>query len=166
MSVFIKYDGIEGQASDEGHKGWMRVDSMEWGIQRNINSDTAVEGEREAGNATVSDLTITRRADKATPKLVMAACCGKGKDVEIDVTRTGEGTKGSETYLKYTLKNALVSNYRTEIVANKEGTALIPVEHITLAFVEFTVEHTPYDNDGNAQAPEKIGFNTATNKKV
>ena len=160
MSIFVKYGDIQGQAEDSGHKNWMKVESMEWGINRSVASDTAIRGGREVGSVTSSDIKIVRRADRATPKLVMEATLGDGTDVEIHVTQRGKGA-GEETYLKYTLQNAIISGYFTAADQDQK-----PVEHIVISFTQFTVEFTPYDENGNPEAPELIGFDLATNDKV
>ena len=161
MSIFVNYEGIKGEASDAGHKEWMDVQSISWGVGRQITSSTSTAGDRESSNAVISDLQITRLMDSATPKIFIESCCGTGKTVVIDLTKTGTGS-GTDTYMQYTLKNALISNYTVDASSQSSDR---PTETITISFVDVEVKYTPYDEDGNAEAAIAVGFDTASNTK-
>ena len=161
MSIFMNYTGIKGEATDDSHKDWLDVDQIQWGVRRNITSASSTKSDRESANAEITDLTLTRRMDKSTPSLFMEACCGKGKDVVIHLTKTGDGA-GSDVFMEYTLKNALMSNYSVSAKSQDEDR---PSESITISFVEMEVKYTPYDDDGNAEAAIAVGYDTATNTK-
>ena len=99
--------------------------------------------------------------DSATPKIFIESCCGTGKDVVIHLTKTGTGS-GTDVYMAYTLKNALISNYTVEAKTQANER---PKETITISFVDVEVKYTPYDEDGNAEAAIAVGFDTASNIK-
>jgi len=137
----------------------MKIHQLRWDAGREITSNTSTRGDRESSNAQISDLTMTRLMDKATPALFLAACCGKGKDVEIHMTKTGKGS-GAEVYMAYVLKNCLISHYSMSCtLKHKNG----PTERITISFTGIEVKYTPYDDEGMAQGPLAVGFDTATN---
>lgn len=161
MSIFMNYEGIKGESSDKNHKDWMDIDNISWGVKRNITSHTSTQNDRESANAEVTDLTVTRRMDSATPNLFIESCCGKGRNVVIHLTKTGTGT-GTDTFMEYTLKNALISDY--QVSANSQDESR-PTETLTISFVDIEVKYTPYDEDGNAMAAIAVGFDTATNTK-
>jgi type VI secretion system secreted protein Hcp len=161
MSVFVKYEGIVGESSDSGHDGWMDVESISWGVGRQINSNSSTQGDRESSNAVISDLQITRNMDSATPKLFLESCCGTGKEVKIHLTKTGQGS-GSDVFMEYTLKNALISNYTISAHSQENSR---PYETLTISFVDIEVKYTPYDENGDPQAAIAVGFDTATNTK-
>ncbi len=161
MSIFLNYEGIKGEASDSGHKDWVDLEDLQWGISRSITSSTSTQGDRESSNAVISDLIVTRRMDSATPKFFIESCCGTGKDVTIHLTKTGTGS-GTDTYMEYKLKNALISNYK--VISNSQDIER-PTEEIKISFIDIDVKYTPYDEDGNAESPIAVGFDTATNTK-
>lgn len=161
MSIFVNYEGIKGESSDSGHKNWMDVEAVNWGVGRQITSSTSTQGDRESSNAVISDLQITRFMDSSTPKLFIESCCGTGKDVVIHLTKTGKGS-GTDVYMEYTLKNALISNYSVSASAQDTNR---PMENITISFVDVEVKYTPYDEDGNAEGAIAVGFDTASNVK-
>ncbi|MEX0731639.1 MAG: type VI secretion system tube protein Hcp [Aquisalimonadaceae bacterium] len=161
MSIFMNYQGIAGESSDSNHSGWMDVQKLGWGVNRNITSATSTQGDRESANASINDLRVTRTMDSATPSLFIESCCGKGKDVVIHLTKTGSGS-GADVYMEYTLKNALITNYA--VAASADATSR-PTETLTISFVDIEVKYTPYDEDGVAQSSIAVGFDTATNTK-
>lgn len=161
MSAFFYIDGITGEVSDASYKGFLDIILWNMGVSRAITSNTSTQGDRESSNAEIKDLQIIRSMDKATPYLFMEACCGRGKDMKIVQTKTGVGN-GSSPFVEYTLKNAIVSDYKVEAIADAIAR---PRERLTISFVDLEVKYTPYDEDGNAEAPIAVGFNTATNTK-
>lgn len=161
MSIFVNYTGIKGESSDKGHKDWMDVETLHWGVSRQLTSATSTMNDRESSNAVISDLVITRRMDSATPNLFIESCCGTGKDVVIHLSKTGQGD-GANIYMEYTLKNALISEYSVNAASQSTDR---PMEQITISFVDVEVKYTPHDEDGNALAAIAVGFDTATNTK-
>ncbi|MCC5810924.1 MAG: type VI secretion system tube protein Hcp [Ectothiorhodospiraceae bacterium] len=161
MSIFMKYDGITGESSDSNHGGWMDIQSLQWGVQRRITSNSSTQNDRESSNAEIGDLQIVRTMDSATPSLFVESCCGKGKDVVIHLTKTGSGS-GTDVYMEYTLKNALITNYTVN--ANAQSNER-PTENLTISFIDIEVKYTPYKDDGSADASIAVGYDTATNTK-
>lgn len=101
----------------------------------------------------ISDLQITRKLDSATPKILIESCSGTDKTVVIDLTKTGTDS-GTNTYMQYMLKNALISNFSVD--ASSQSTDR-PTETITISFVDVEFKYMPYDEDGNAEAAIAVG---------
>lgn len=161
MSIFMAYDGINGESTDANHDGWIDIDDLYWGVQRNITSRTATTNDRESANAEITDLNITRRMDAATPSLFIEACCGKGKRVVINLCKTGSGS-GADVYMSYTLHRALIRHYQTKAHSQNN---IRPTELLTISFQEIEVRYTPYDDNGEALPSIGVGFDTTTNQK-
>jgi len=161
MSLFMQIAGINGECADSNHKNWMDVETLQWGVSRQITSSTSTKNDRESSNAVISDLHVTRRMDSSTPPMFIEACCGKGKDVTIHMSKTGSGT-GADVYMEYKLKNALISAYDVSSDTNDTDR---PTESFTISFIDAEVKYTPYDEDGNAMAAIAVGFDTSTNTK-
>lgn len=162
MSIHLFVDGIQGESSDVNHVGWMDVQSIRWGTRRRITSNTSTRNDRESANAEISDLLIVRHMDSATPRLVIEACCGRGKTVKVRLTKTGAG-QGADVYSEYTLSNALVSSYS---VRARGKSSARPVEVLTFSFTRMEMRYLPYDQNGLASAPIAKGFDTSTNTTV
>lgn len=162
MSIFVRFGATQGEATDSNHHGLVEVDDFDLGVARQITSHPGTRSDRESANMETEELTLTRYMDKASPALVLEACCGRGKDLTLHVTKTGSGN-GSDTFLEYTLRNALVSGY--EVYACSQARQR-PSEELTISFTSLEMRYTPYDDDGNPEAPIAVGFDPTTNKKL
>lgn len=161
MSILMRYEGIPGQTSDKFHKKWINISDLQWGVSRRITSHTGTRDDRESANAEITDLTLTRCMDSASPYLFIESCCGRGRTVVIHLTKTGAGS-GADVFMEYTLRDAMIRCYRTKAVSQSD---IRPRELLKISFVDVEVKYTPYDDDGNPMAPIAVGFDTSTNQK-
>ena len=139
--VFAKYDGIDGESKDKDHDKWIDVLSIDWGAHKPGGGQTGQS--RRRGTAIVEDVTLTIEYEKASPKLQEK--CLKGEVIpklEIDVTATYSETGERETYLRYELKDVLITSF--QFAANGEGAAALQV---SMNFTE--IEWTYTDREGN-----------------
>lgn len=161
MSIFLKLDGIAGDATDSNHPRWIDIFTLGWSIRRRITAATSTCDDRESSNASFSEIELTRFMDSATPQLILEACCGRGKTLEIHLTKSGAGS-GSDTYAAYVLKNALISHYEVK-AAGQHVTR--PIERLRISFGALELRYIQYDQDGKALAPSAKGFDVTTNQK-
>ena len=161
MSIFMALPNVQGSAGDAGHAGWLPIETIEWGVQRELAAPSGRRGGREASNAQFHELTLRRPSDRATPALILSACCGRGQTVTLRLTRTGDGT-GAEPYAEYVLHNALVSEYTVR--ARSRGDAR-PLETLRISFTEVEMKYVGQDADGTAVAPVVVGFDSTRNRR-
>jgi type VI protein secretion system component Hcp len=60
-AAFLKFDGVDGESTDDKHKGWIELQSFSWGA----NQPSA----RGSGKCSMQDFHFVKRADKASPTL-------------------------------------------------------------------------------------------------
>jgi type VI secretion system secreted protein Hcp len=142
-NVFAKYAGVDGEASDESHENWIRILSMEWGVDKSTGPITGPV--RRVGSPAIEDLILTFEYDKSVPKLVDRLLKGfVTPTVEIEFTREYESRA---TYLRYELTNVLLTGY--EILGRAgEGPPRVAFAN---NFEEIKVTYTEYDDEGNSQ---------------
>lgn len=143
MALYIKFDGIDGEANDKDHSKWSDVKSFNWGLHKAGAGQTGQS--RRRGAVTVEDVVVTKEYDKSSPKLAQAVCEGKVfAKVEIHDTATyGDGNRA--VILKYELKNVMVSSH--SVMAHSDGDA-IPLETMSLNFEEVKQTYVEYDAKG------------------
>jgi len=143
MALFIKFDGIDGEVNDKDHKGWTDLQSFSWGLHK---AGAGATGQtRRRGVVTVEDVACTKEYDKSSPKLAEAICLGKVfPKVEIHNTATyGDGARA--TYLKYELKNVMVSSMHTSAAGGGDA---VPSDSFSLNFEEVKQTYVEYDAKG------------------
>ena len=156
MAVFAKYDGIDGESQDSNHDKWIDVLSVDWGIHKPGGGMTGQS--RRRGGAVVEDLTLTVEYEKSTPKLQEK--CLKGEIIpklEIEQTATYGGARA--TYLRYELKNVMVTSCQVNASGNDEAGP--PTMVLSNNFEEIKVTYSEYDEEGsskgNVEFEHKVG---------
>jgi type VI secretion system secreted protein Hcp len=150
MPIFMHFDGIDGNVTAKGYEKWIEVNSFQLGAGRGISTPTGGADNREASAASVSEVTVSKAMDKASPKLFEAGLVGNaGKTVKIVVTRTGKELK---ELCIYKFEDTLVSGYT---VSSGGDT---PSESLSLNFVKFEYSYTGSDTTGADAAKMKVGY--------
>lgn len=156
MAIYVKYDGIDGEATHENHKKWIDVQSMQFGIGRAISTPSGSTANREASEPSVSEITLTKLMDSSSPKLFVESATGNaGKKVEIHLVSTGSP---GNTYGEYTLTNSLVSGYSVSTGGDR------PSESISISFTKIEYKLTPYDEKNKAGSPIAVSYDLSTTK--
>lgn len=82
VDIFLRVDGIAGEATDSGHADWIDVDSFSYSI-----SSPADTGETAAHQG----LTLVKDVDKASPFLYLHCSSGRPLDkMVLEITRTAD----------------------------------------------------------------------------
>jgi type VI secretion system secreted protein Hcp len=153
MPAFMKLGDVKGEATDQDHKDWIIIESMSSPIMRSI-PEGAKDQQRSRGETSLGDIAVTRQLDKSSTKLQEA--CANGTfypEVEIHFCTTVKNKQ--EPYLKYKLKNVIVSSYSFSGIGSGNP---LPSESVTLSYTE--VEWTyvvidPKTGEKQGQVPAK-----------
>ncbi len=149
VDYFLKLDGIDGDATAQGHEKWLEVESFSWGMT-NTGAHDASSG-AGAGKAVPSDFTLVLPLGSASPQVFLKALSGDQFDfVQIDATKSNKGNPS--TYLTWKMSDVLIS------ALNTEGGGDAPVEQVSLAFAKIEVQYTPQTADGSLGTPFRAGF--------
>lgn len=136
VDMFLKIGDIKGESADKDHKDEINILSLNW--------SSALESSRtggDAGKASVEDLSVTKYIDKATPKLFESLATGKHITEAKIVVRSAGGNPVE--YLKYTLKDIMVSSYSTGSSGKDR-----PTESVSFSYGKVEVEYTELNPDG------------------
>ena len=142
MAAYIKFDGIDGEATDKDHKGWTDLAAFSQLITKPGQGTGAT---RRRGDVVLEDLHCTKELDKSSPKIAEAVCNGKVfSKVEIHLTASYTDS-GRVTYYAYELKNVQIVSY--DISGSGQADA-VPMENFSLNFEEIKVTYTENDSAG------------------
>ena len=159
FDAFLKIDGIEGESQDSKHKGEIELESFSWGAQQ--TGTAASGGGMGAGKVAMQDFHITKKVDKASPKLMLA--CADGEHLKKAVLTARKAGKDQQEFLKVTLSDLLVSSYQTGGHGHGE---IIPTDQISLNFAKIEMEYKEQKPDGTLGGAVKAGYDVKTMKKV
>jgi type VI secretion system secreted protein Hcp len=160
MPIYMNYDSlaIKGDVTEEGHKDWIELNSFQWGVGRGISSPTGGSADRESSAPSISEITVTKASDSASPKVLNEALQGEGKTVIIDFCKTDKGKL--EVYMTYTLTDCMISGYSLSSGGDR------PSESLSLNFTKVEYKNTPMDKTNAAAGPETVTYDIAAAKVV
>jgi type VI secretion system secreted protein Hcp len=139
MAIFLKYGDLKGEVTATTHKEWIQLHSFQWGVGRGISAGVGGASKREASAPSVSEVTVTKSFDAASPLLLKEALGGKAAVIKIDLTQTDD--KGSHiAYQKYILTDCLVSGYSVSSGGDR------PEESLSLNFNKIDSEYVKVDD--------------------
>ena len=144
LSVTGASGTFNGEAQGATHKNKIEVLAWSWGMQ----GRAALGGGGATGKATVRELHVTKRVDKASTAL-MAAVRHNEKIKEAILTVRKAGTDPLE-YLTIKIENARVMSL--DLQAGDEENSPSVFERVTFTFNKITVTYTPQGADGGAKA--------------
>jgi type VI secretion system secreted protein Hcp len=138
-----KHGQITGEAQDDKHKGEIEVLSWSWGMQ----GKSAIGGGAATGKATMRELRIVKKVDKASTALMSALRTNEVIKEGVLVLRK-TGTSKLE-YLKITIQDGRVM--ALDVEAGDENGSPTLVERVSFSFNKIAVEYTPQGGDGMPQ---------------
>jgi type VI secretion system secreted protein Hcp len=133
-SVFLKLGEIKGEATAAGHEGEIEILSWSWGAANPATIGTT-SGGLSAGKVAITDLTLMKLLDSATPKLFEFVARGTRTSKAVLIARK-EGDRPFD-YLRITLEDVLVSSLQLSAASER------PSESVSLSFGKVTVEYRP-----------------------
>lgn len=157
MAIFVKYGSISGEVTAAGYKDWIEVNSMQFGVGRGISSGVGGGSKREATAPSVSEITMTKSMDVASPLLLKEAIGGKAVDVKIDLTQTDSSGK-HVAYQKYILTNTLISGYSVSSGGDR------PTESFSVNFTKFDSEYLNIDDKFSSKSTGHVIYDISEAK--
>jgi type VI secretion system secreted protein Hcp len=134
--MFLQVTGVTGDTADPQMKGQLEVASWSWGLDARFDSYSGLR----AGKSTMTDMTIVRKADRATPTLMLF----QYGNTSIATATLSIRKAGTTPLVYFTLKmeRVLVGS----IHVGNEGPDII--ERMSLRFQKMTVSYTPQSSTG------------------
>lgn len=158
MAIYMKIDGIDGDATHENHKKWLDIMSLQWGVGRAIMTAAGSAKNREASEPSISDVVVTKVMDTSSVKLFTEACTGKeGKKAVIHLVTTGSP---GQLYMEYTLSSVLISGYSMSTNGDR------PTESISLNFTKLETKYIPYDDKNKPETAISASYDLASTKSA
>lgn len=156
MAIYVEIGKIKGNVSADGHKDWIEVNHMKFGVGRAIPMMVGSQTNREATNPSFSELSFTKEMDDSSPYLFRESCVGEAKTIKIHVVKTGANKL--ETVVEYTLEAALISSYG---IVSEGGQ---PRETFTVSFTKIEMKYVVWDEKHTKSSQIPISYDLATAK--
>jgi len=158
VDMFLKIDGVEGEAVD--HKHGKEIDVLAWSWGMSQSGSMHVGGGGGAGKVAVQDISLTKYVDRSSPNLMNTCMTGKHyANATITVRKAGD--KPVEYYI-IVMTDVLVTSVSTGGSGGEDRLT----ENVSLNFAKVEVKYTPQAKDGTAGAQVETGFNIEENVAI
>jgi type VI secretion system secreted protein Hcp len=159
FDAFLKIAGIDGESTDAAHTAWIEILSFHHGLaQSSVGTQASAHGAYTSGRVDMSDFTVVKSIDKASPLLALACCKGDHvDDVTVELCRAG-GDK--QKYMEYKLVDVLVASVRPGGSSKGEG---LPLEEVAFRFGKINWTYIPLDDKGQPQGQVPAGWDLEGN---
>jgi len=154
--MFLELTNVKGESTVKGFEEKMDIHSFSFGVS---NTGTAgYGGGAGAGRANVSDLSLGKLVDKATPILYKFCFSGKHIDKATLTVRKAGGDKPVE-YLKYEMTEVFI----TSVQSSDSAGGSIASESLSLNFNKLVMTYSGQDKSGAAKAESPVTLDIAEN---
>ncbi|MGF1461687.1 MAG: Hcp family type VI secretion system effector [Maricaulaceae bacterium] len=156
MAIYLKYGSVKGDATQQNHKDWIMVDSIQFGVGRAISTPVGQAVNREASEPSLSEVTLTKSFDVSSHELFGLSLVGiKGDKATIDFASTNAG---GQNVMQIVLYEAVVSSYSFSSGGDAAS------ESFSLNFTKIEYNASPLDVDNKPRGPFKKAYDLATAK--
>jgi len=155
---FLKIEGIKGESTDSKHKDEIEVESFEFGVT-NIGTGGRGGG-HGSGKASFKDISFVKRADTASPTLMVK--CAKGEHIKKAMLTVRKAGGTQQDYYKVELTDLMISSFHN----SGSDTDSVPLEHVSLNFSKIEFYYSPQSADGSLGAKTHGGYDLKENRSV
>jgi type VI secretion system secreted protein Hcp len=160
MPIVLKYEGIDGESAITGFEKWTELTSFEFGVGRRISSARGAST-REGGDASLSEIVVTKKTDGTSVKYFEEALTGKlNKVVEVAFVRTGSGQP--DQYINFKMEGTGVAGLSFKSAGGQDAR---PGETLHLNFDKLTLKYNPIGDDFSGN-PASYGWDLAKSSKL
>jgi type VI secretion system secreted protein Hcp len=126
---FIQLDGIQGESTDDKHRGWIEILSYDWAVRQTVSGTASSVGGASAERADFLSFGFTKLLDQASPLLMVACAAGTHfGNVTIELCRAGTQ---KVKYMEYRLTDCLINSV---VACTGDPRARFPVELVNIYY--------------------------------
>ncbi len=155
VDMFLKIDGIDGEASDEAHSDWIDVLSVDWGARADPARPTTPAPQRRGGDGArrptrmeIGNVVLTKSYDASSPSLALA--CAKGTHIPSLVLELTSSEADGSRYVRYELQDVIISSYSIDATGDR------PTESVTFNFAKVEWQYIEQDQRGKLDSGWKV----------
>jgi len=159
VDYFLKIAGVDGESTDDKHKGEIELESFSWGATQSGTAGHGAGG--GAGKVQPQDFHFVKKLDKASSRLFIA--CATGEHFKSAILTARKAGGGQQEYMKVTMEECLVSSYQVGGSANGD---IVPTDQVSLNFAKMEMSYKEQKADGSLGGEAKQKYDFAANKKI
>ncbi|MDQ6628440.1 MAG: type VI secretion system tube protein Hcp [Pseudomonadota bacterium] len=159
VDYFLKVEGVDGESTDDKHKGEIQVESWSFGGSNAGSFNSGGGG--GTGKVALADFHFVKKVDKSSAKLLESCCTGEHLKKATLVCR--KAGKDQQEFLTIILSPILVSSFQS---GGSAGSDVIPMDQVGLNYGKIEFKYKEQKADGTLGGEIIGGWDVTTNKKV
>ncbi len=158
IDYHLKVEGVQGESQHAKHKDEIDILSWSWGSS---NPVTIVGSGMSAGKVSMSDLVISKRVDKSSPKLLGLNVTGKHVATATLTASKSTGGKTPEDFLTIKLSEVYVASYQ---IGGSHGED-VGSESVSLAYGKIEYDYKEQKKDGTLTSAGNVGYDLISSQQ-
>ena len=155
---YLQLDGIKGESADSKHQGWIECTSINWAISQPKSATASTGGGHTAERAELSEISISKLVDLASPMLAQLCACGKTiPKAKLEMMRA-DGNGEPIKYFEVEMENVLIGHLAPHFDGGIGG------ESLGLKFSKVRWKYTQQKIGGGSSGNTAGGWDMATNR--
>lgn len=155
MAAFMSIKDVPGQATEEGHKDWILIDSFSMPIYRKIAAG-ARDNERFQTDTIAGDVVAVRTIDKSSPKIAQGCADGTVYS-EILLHFTTQANNKQEVYVEIKLENVIITSYSAHMNSESRGSEEVTFNYTKIEWTYNTLDTKDAKGKGKVVAKYDLG---------
>jgi len=144
FDTFLNLSGVKGESTRKGFEGWIEVFSFSLGATNPTTVGTT-SGGGGAGKVSLSDFSVMKKCDVASPSVFQNCCKGTHYDTAtISLNKAGGGA-APVTFLKYDFQEVYVSAVNWSGSSGQDEAT----ESVTFAYGAVTITYQAQPTTGD-----------------
>ena len=156
IELLLKLAGVEGEAKRDGFEKQIQLESFSWGFH---NPSSPTGGGAGAGKVEASDISCTKKVDKASPKLAQGIWTGKHFPNAVLTALKAGGDKAVD-YMKLEFDSLFIISLQESAAGGSD----VPMEQISFAYGKVTMTYSEQKEDGTKGAATVSSYDFKTHK--
>ena len=155
VDMFIKFNGLDGEAIDKTHSNEIDVLAWSWGMSQSGTTHMGSGG--GSGKASYQDLSVTKYVDLASPVLMLY--CADGNHFAKATLIVRKAGKKPLEYLIIKMKDVIITSVSTGGSGGEDRLT----ENVSLNFASVEVGYREQKDDGGGEAPKEFKWDIREN---
>ena len=158
--LVLKVEGIPGDSIVQGHIDEIDVSSVSFGASQTGIREAG--GKASARRSSLTTFAITKKVDKASPKLFLFCATGQHIQTAVLTFRNVVGGAAAHEYLTITLSDVFISSYQVGGSAGDDQ----PLESISISYSKIEYKYVARLPSGQLAPPVIVTFDVVKNKEL
>ena len=158
--LVLKLEGIPGDSAVIGHENEIDVSSVSFGASQTGIREAG--GKASARRSSLTTFAMTKKVDKASPKLFLFCATGQHIPTAVLTFRDVAGEGAALEYLTITLSDVVISSYQ---VGASSGSDLAD-ESISLSYSKIEYKYVAQLPNGQLAPPVIVTFDVVNNREL